>query len=259
MKGLMIYGNDIERLTELYIGEVYKYSNLISIISNVIAIPLMLLFMRLDKKRRYREGTIEVYDKTGPLFYAAVLFLGAAAAITANNLINISGLINLELEEQEELAKLIYSGTMVIEILAVVILAPIAEELVFRGLVFRRLRENTSFKMAAFISALFFALYHGNLVQGVYAFMLGLLMAFVCERFKSVLASIVFHIGANGFSVLATETSMLDIVEKSNAAALIYIIVGAALTLFFLWIVYEKVHPRLLIPAASAGQEESGT
>ena len=49
-------------------------------------------------------------------------------------------------------------------ILTVGILAPAAEELVFRGLVFRRMKDWLKPSAAIILSALFFGLYHGNIV-----------------------------------------------------------------------------------------------
>lgn len=248
---------ELLRQSEQYLlGILLENANIISIISSVVAAPLLLLFMHLDTKRSYREGTHETYDKVPAAFYVVVVLLGIATAVTANNLISISGIYQLEAEYQEQLGEIIYSGGIIIELLSVVILGPVVEELCFRGLVYRRMRERASVKFSMFFSALIFAVFHGNIVQGVYAFMLGLLMAYVYEKFKNIVAPILFHVGANLFSVIVTETGVLDFVEESDKAAIIYIAAGAILTLVFLWIVHEKVSPRLLIPSEASQREE---
>ncbi|MGN1205589.1 MAG: lysostaphin resistance A-like protein [Eubacterium sp.] len=77
------------------------------------------------------------------------------------------------------------------------IIGPIAEELIFRGMVFRTLRKGFSFGIAALLSGVCFGIYHMNWVQGVYASCLGLVLAFVYERTQSILGAILFHIFFN--------------------------------------------------------------
>ena len=50
-----------------------------------------------------------------------------------------------------------------------------------------------------------FGLYHGNVVQAIYASILGCLMAILVEISGSLWASILFHMGANLISVLFSE------------------------------------------------------
>lgn len=248
------------RQSEQYLLEVLlENANILSIISSVIAIPLFILFMHLDTKRRYREGTHETYDKVPAGFFVVAVLLGVTTAVTVNNLIEISGIYQIDSEYMDQFSEIIYSGGIIVELLSIVVLGPVVEELCFRGLIYRRMRERCPVKLSMFFSALIFALFHGNLVQGIYAFILGMFMAFVYERFKNVIAPILFHVGANLFSVIATETGALDFVTESNTAAIMYIAAGAILTVLFLWIIYEKVRPKLLIPSEASQREELGT
>ena len=62
------------------------------------------------------------------------------------------------------------------------ICAPIVEELLFRGYIQRTLRPYGK-KFAIFCSALLFGLYHGNLIQTPFAFMVGLVLGYVMEEY----------------------------------------------------------------------------
>ena len=78
--------------------------------------------------------------------------------------------------------------------LATLILAPIVEEVVFRGLIFGYLRRaGTGFPVANLIQAVCFGLYHMNLVQGIYAFLCGLLLGYLAHRYRSLLMPVFFH------------------------------------------------------------------
>lgn len=78
-------------------------------------------------------------------------------------------------------------------LLIVAVWAPLAEELVFRAMLFRTLRKGFSFWAAALISGAAFGIYHMNLVQGIYAGLLGLLLAWFYEKTNSLLGCYLFH------------------------------------------------------------------
>lgn len=76
------------------------------------------------------------------------------------------------------------------------ILAPIAEEMVFRGAILRTLLKIFNQRKhwwPIVISALMFALVHGNLLQGTHALLVGLLIGWMYYRTDSIVPGIVFH------------------------------------------------------------------
>lgn len=75
--------------------------------------------------------------------------------------------------------------------------SPLAEELVFRAMVFRTMRKGFSFWVSAIVSSVFFGIYHMNIVQGVYAALLGLLLAYTYERTNSLLGCYLLHLMFN--------------------------------------------------------------
>ena len=74
------------------------------------------------------------------------------------------------------------------------LLAPLAEELVFRGAVLRALlRWKSNPWVGIVISALLFALIHANPVQMPHAFLVGLLLGWMYYRTDSIVPGVVFH------------------------------------------------------------------
>ena len=61
------------------------------------------------------------------------------------------------------------------------VLAPVLEEGAFRLVLYGWLRRFMAFFPAAFISSLAFGMYHGNWIQGTYAFLLGMVLAWGYE------------------------------------------------------------------------------
>ena len=89
----------------------------------------------------------------------------------------------------------------VLVVFAIVLFAPIAEELFFRGIVFNAWRREASRRWAYIGSAALFAVIHFQLVSLVPIFLLGLALAWVYERTRSLLAPIAMHATVNGLSV----------------------------------------------------------
>ena len=75
------------------------------------------------------------------------------------------------------------------------IVAPIAEELIFRGFLQRSLMPYGK-KFAIFASALLFGLFHGNLIQTPYAFLVGLVLGYTAAEY-SIWWAVVLHMVNN--------------------------------------------------------------
>ena len=68
-----------------------------------------------------------------------------------------------------------------------------AEEMIFRIIGYGGLRDEMGPAAPPLSSALFFEPFSGNLVQGIYAGLLGLILAFIMERYHSMTAVWLTH------------------------------------------------------------------
>ncbi|MDU1313655.1 MAG: CPBP family intramembrane glutamic endopeptidase [Clostridium septicum] len=89
------------------------------------------------------------------------------------------------------------SGNIFVAILVVGIIAPIAEEFIFRGVIYRALKKNMSIVSTIIIQAILFGIFHGNLIQGMYTIPLALVLGYVTYRTNSLLPAIMIHIVNN--------------------------------------------------------------
>ena len=72
---------------------------------------------------------------------------------------------------------------------------------------------------AVIVSALVFAMLHFNMVQFIYAFLLGIVFALFVEKTGHLYPAVVAHVVANGIAVIRTETGFLQgTVDKSVSA-----------------------------------------
>ncbi len=136
------------------------------------------------------------------------VFMGIAGCLAVNTLIKAAGIFRLFPAFSQTAAGLYQSPRWLLTA-AVGVGIPGAEELVFRGLLFARLRERMSFFAAAGLSAALFALYHGNILQGIYGFFMGLLFSWAMEREKTIGAPLVMHMAANFTSLAVTAVQSI--------------------------------------------------
>ncbi|MBO5657578.1 MAG: CPBP family intramembrane metalloprotease [Agathobacter sp.] len=108
-----------------------------------------------------------------------------------------------------------------------VILAPISEELIFRGVTMRIARKAFPFWAANLIQAVLFGVFHMNIVQGIYAGLFGLVLGIICEKGGSIYFSIFFHFLFNLWGSTAADWLAI---ENEPLSGLI-IILGSALGL----------------------------
>jgi membrane protease YdiL (CAAX protease family) len=91
----------------------------------------------------------------------------------------------------------------IIFFLGVILLGPILEELVFRGTILTGMLENYTSRKAILLTAIFFALVHGELFQVIPAFFWGLLFGYTFYKTRSIVLVILLHMTANFSSLLS--------------------------------------------------------
>lgn len=93
-------------------------------------------------------------------------------------------------------------------LISVFLLAPVAEEILFRGLILTYAKNYMPAIAAVLLQALLFGVYHGNIIQGTYAFLLGTLLGFIVIKTDNLVAAIVFHTAIN-ISLLIVPSGLL--------------------------------------------------
>lgn len=209
-------------------------------IAACICMPFLIRMYTRDKER-----LIIRQPEFSPFCYISIPVLGICSCFFLNGILSISGLTELLAEGYEQTAEAIYTRDLWQQYLVAAVLIPCMEELIFRGLIFRRMRTYSIFSLAALISAVLFGIYHMNLLQFLYATCLGLLLAYVYEEFRTILAPILLHAAANGFSILITTNDavaeLLGGTEKRLTISLVIAFVG---TLLGIYLIYRFGHPK---------------
>lgn len=126
----------------------------------------------------------------------------------------------------------VIGGNLVLQILILAVSAPIVEEIIFRKLLLNRLRPYGD-KTAIWVSALAFALFHGNLSQALYAMVLGMIFAYVVIRTNDIRYSIALHMIINllGSAImpLLAGSGILPLVMAAGLLVWVFLIAGIIL------------------------------
>ena len=84
-----------------------------------------------------------------------------------------------------------------LQIIGLGMLAPVAEEFLFRGLIFKRYKERHTFWMAALFSSVIFGFVHSGSSHFLVSVGVGITCAYLYEKYDSIVAPILFHGGMN--------------------------------------------------------------
>lgn len=134
---------------------------------------------------RYKIKKIDLKD----MMY--IILFGIALSIVMSILINF--LVEL-FPSYEEVSNNITSQTnSILNVICMVVMIPIYEEIIFRGVIFNHLKENYKIGTAIVVQALLFGIAHGNIVQGIYAFILGIVLALMYMYFNCIYSNIMLH------------------------------------------------------------------
>lgn len=155
---------------------------------------------------RYEGNFLPSPKKTfNPMMLAAIVILVPGTQFAANFIANLTGYIRPDwLQQYNELFETSgITDTTFVTVLYSVILAPICEELIFRGVTMRCARKALPFALANLMQAALFGLFHLNWIQGIYAFALGIVLGYVCERGGSIYYSMGLHLLFNLWGTLS--------------------------------------------------------
>lgn len=207
-------------------------------LSALLTSPFLFYYYVRDQRGRGERRAVRL-GLSGCLAYIAVL--GGALSLFGNYMESALGLAQRS-AAYEEVSRALYSPPFAFQLLASGLVIPFVEELIFRGLVFASLRDKLPFFLSAVLSSALFGLYHGNLPQGAYAFVVGIAAAWLYQTCNTLLAPFLLHVSANLLSLLVTNTAFLGVLSgsESRAALLVKAALSAAVSAACAIRIYRK-------------------
>ncbi|MBS5823865.1 MAG: CPBP family intramembrane metalloprotease [Clostridium argentinense] len=216
------------------INEVFGNFNYILLVSSILTVLIFLLIYKIKKRKLFEEILLK---RTKNINFGTGILTGIFAWLFN------SGILYLLLQNRkflqhfdtmDEILNPLYQGNLFIIILTIGIVAPFVEEFLFRGIVYKTLSKNISISAVIVIQGILFGIYHLNIIQAVYASLLGIIFGFIKYKTQSLWPAIAAHI-ANNIMAVIIPTIAGD--KFSSATCIIFIIIGligTIITLFFI-------------------------
>lgn len=172
-----------------------------------------------------------------------LIFLGICVQIFASEILTLvlSQLPNVEESYGELLNTLVQIDAKML--IYVLVIAPILEESIFRLFLMWAGLKILPFWCVNIIQALLFGIYHGNWVQGIYAFILGMFLGYIRYESKFSLSSIIVHISINSMGILMSIIPVLQTDDINSPVQIITVIIATILMIVitgYLHIIWKK-------------------
>ena len=175
---------------------VYDHMEFCNVILNGAAMIVAAAFIKKPLMAQLQNAGSKVRKKYKKSDYIWVPLLAISASFFLNILFSMIQLTYAS-DRYNNVAKTQYCVPIWVGVILYGIIAPVVEESVFRGLIYNRMKEHFPILVSIIVSGIIFGAYHGNIVQGFYGGILGILLAICYEVYGNFLVPIVFHSIAN--------------------------------------------------------------
>lgn len=184
------------------------YGLLITLISQIITLLILLLIYKKDIKT-YPTVKKELDLKT--LLYGS-LFIMAVGIISGYLMDFIDYLFPSFGSGYDKIENMLTNSYFISVFASTCVLAPIMEEIMFRGIILNNLLSKRSIWYSIIISSLIFGLIHMNLLQGTNAFILGLALSIAFIKTRNIYVCMFGHFLNNLIAIVSTYTNFSGIV-----------------------------------------------
>ena len=166
-----------------------------------ITITALAIFFAIRKEKMSEKINLKKTDKKNVLAGAGI---GVAMYFVIIGVLSCLPISDGALTSYGEASKGLMNQSVILAILGNIIAAPILEEIIFRGLIFDRLKKAMPVALAVIISSVMFGLAHGQIIWICYATFVGIVLAVIYHKTGSILPSIAAHMLLNGTSTFVS-------------------------------------------------------
>ena len=197
---------------------------LLNVLSQIITLGILIpIYLNRKKYIPAKKMTIKEEPKKTIIY---VLTIISISIISGYIFAIIEKLIKMPDGGLGSINEMFNSSGIIPAVLTAVILAPVLEEIIFRGLIFNKLNSKLSTTAAIIISALIFGIYHMNIVQGLNAFVLGIVFAYIYSKTYNLWICIIAHFVNNLLSLILQRISYItygDYVSNTTISTVLQI------------------------------------
>jgi len=207
--------------TEILVDNVqlFYFSNLNIFIVITALVALSIYWVGFKIKRRSFSKYIN-FSKISLKYVGICSLLGVAISLSLTSFLTLTSVHELFPDHSEVVDTIIGKQHYLISLVTVGIVVPIFEEILYRGLIFNKLRNNLNIHFSIFVQALIFGVVHGNQLQMIYTFFGGIILVSSYIWMKSIWAPILIHIFWN---ITGVTVSWVNITGQLSYVGLLII------------------------------------
>ena len=174
-------------------------TNILLIVASFIALVFFWMAYKVQRKSIFqalnlRKITLSAIPKS--------IFIGSFFSLFLFSLISLTNIYRLFPSHGKVMESIIPAeGNFLLIFLSIAVVVPVFEEVMHRGIIYQQLKKGLPFPVAVLTQAIIFAVFHFNWLQGIYAFLGGIVLALLYEYTKSLWAPILMHMGWNATSL----------------------------------------------------------
>ena len=216
----------------------YLYEGIASLLS--IFIPTLIIMSSAKKDHSLKTDDFLPFDHVPGKKLAAIVFSGIAICMVAQIMaallsVNLS-LFGIDLEDAANMVFGTSAVDVVMNSICTALVPALVEEFAYRGVVLGVLKKY-DVNVAIIGSAFLFGMLHGNLGQIPFAFVVGLVLAYVRVKTNSMLPNILIHFGNNFYAVIVTTIDQIlpeSVSTILDAAVIIVLVIAGFLSIYYL-------------------------
>jgi len=201
-----------------------------------VAVTFLILYLILKKEWAYDK--LFSFGKLRASSVVMCVLFGIAFSFFIDGALTLFfGILPIKIPEQP-IDDLI-GGNLILELLSVGILGPFLEEVIFRGIVQKRLTQMMDITAAIILQGFIFGLIHFNILQSSYAAVIGLALGLIYYWTESIWPAVAVHIIFNTTSVVMSYI-IGDGVELNLMYYIVITFISLVISLLILYILYKK-------------------
>ena len=214
----------MDLVEDLYGTSYYEYLDVVCY--TTVGAPFIIWYC-FSFRRREQRPFQRIGGRLSPVSFLWTGILAVGLSYFARLIMFAIALVNpIAVESYDNFAGSVgMQGYSLMWVFTTLVLAPIVEETIFRGLILKYLqRAGAAFLVANLIQAACFGIYHGNIAQGIYTFVSGLFFGYVAWRYDSLIPGMFMHFLFNLFGTVGTDiqqTFLPDIINVLLSGLLI--------------------------------------
>ena len=199
-------------------SQIFKYVYMFRIHRWILSFPIIYYFVKTYKKYEYFKTNEKLNAKDFSVYFALAFWIGNF----------FSFLIVLMSNHKGRTPVVAIYEPLYTDIIMTVFVAPVLEEIVFRGVIMNNLKKY-GIKTAIIINSIFFALSHYNTDMVIPAFFTGIIFSYVAYKY-SIKYSILIHFFINAI----TKTSQVLAILRIDILLILIGLFSAFLIIFLL-------------------------